>query len=211
MLLDARTAPSVGSSRPRSRRFGARLTGLIFLAAGIVLVSAQPTPRDPQAGYDPRSSPGTGQKFLEKFVGNWDVEKIFHPRNGEPTTSKGECRQTMINDGRFLKSEFTFYGPTNTTGLGLTGFDPATGLFSSVWVDSRSTRMSIRQSQAPFDGTNIVMSSVALAGGTHESRPSRNRTHLEDDGRKIVHDQYTMDTNNNERLMMELILTKKSD
>jgi Protein of unknown function (DUF1579) len=211
MPSDATIVSAPHPVRSRMRRFGARLSGFFFLAAGIALASAQQTPKDAQADYDPRTSPGAGQKFLQKMVGDWDVEKIFHPRNGKPVHSKGECHQAMINDGRFLKSDFVFYGDTNTTGLGLVGFDPATGFFTSIWADSRSAKLSIRQSQEPFDGTNIVMSSVALAGGTREARPSRNRTHLEDNGRKIVHDQYATDTNNTERLMMELILTKKGE
>jgi hypothetical protein len=190
---------------------------VIFLAAIILAGSpdqktaAQDKPRDPQAGYDPRSAPGTGQKYLEQFAGDWSVEKIFHPRNGDPVTTKGECHQAMINGGRFLKSDFIFYdGATNTTGVGLIGFVPDSGIFTSVWTDSRSTKMSIRQSRGPFDGNEIVMYSVPLANGVREARPSRNTTHLAEGGRKIIHQQYATNPDNTERLMMELILTKTS-
>ncbi len=173
--------------------------------------AAQEKPKDPQAGYDPRSAPGEGQKLLEKLVGDWDVEEIFHPRTGDPVITKGECRQTMINDGRFLKSEFVFHdGATNATGLGLVGFEADSGLFTSVWADSRSTKMSIRQSKDRFDGHEIIMSSFPMAGGVREARPSRNRTRLVDDGRKIIHQQFAINPDDTERLMMELILTKKS-
>ena len=50
---------------------------------------------DPQAKFEPKSSPGAGQKLLEKFVGDWDVTKSFYPRTGEPTRSKGRCKQAM--------------------------------------------------------------------------------------------------------------------
>ena len=166
---------------------------------------------DLQASYDPRSDPGSGQKFLEKFTGEWSVEKIFHPLTGGSVSSKGECHQMMINGGRFLKSEFVFFNSeTNTTGLGLIGFAPDSGLFTSIWTDSRSTKMSIRQSKAPFDGIEIVMFSMPLPNGGHEARPSRNSTRMLDGGRKIVHQQYAVNPDNTERLMMELILTKKS-
>src|SRR5262249_25567170 len=98
--------------------------------------------KDPQSRFEPRSKPGVGQQFLERFVGDWEVVKTFHSLSGgEPSRSKGECRQTIKQEGRFLYSEFVFYqGATKTTGLGITGFEPETGLFTSVWIDSRQTK-----------------------------------------------------------------------
>jgi hypothetical protein len=64
--------------------------------------------KDPQAEYEPRSRPGAGQAFLRKFEGDWSVVKTFYPRSGKPVRMNGECHQTMINEGRFLKSEFVF-------------------------------------------------------------------------------------------------------
>src|SRR5262245_51655184 len=65
--------------------------------------------KDPQLTFEPRSGPGEGQKFLQKFVGDWNVQKAFYPRGGgEPSRATGECKQTMIHDGRFLQSDFVF-------------------------------------------------------------------------------------------------------
>jgi len=165
--------------------------------------------KDPQSEYEPRSKPGEGQKFLQKFVGDWEVAKTFHPRSGDPVRQKGECRQTMIHGGRFLQSDFTFHGDAKTTGTGLIGFEPATGLFTSVWIDSRSTRMSFRQGQEKFDGQQIVLCSRVLGDDGKKGRVSRTVTRLEDDGRRIVHRQYTAGAGGRERLVMELVLTKK--
>src|SRR5262245_58784384 len=89
-------------------------------------------PKDPQASYEPRSGPGAGQKFLERFVGDWDVVKTFHPRTGEPARTPGTCRQRMIHEGRFLQSDFVFGTKDSaTTGMGLIGFETATGKFTS--------------------------------------------------------------------------------
>jgi hypothetical protein len=174
-------------------------------------VAAQDKPKDQEAAYDPRSSSGAGQKFLEKFAGDWTVEKRFHPRTGDPVVTKGECHQAMIHDGKFLKSDFVFRSETtNVTGTGLVGFEPATGLFTSVWADSHSTRMSIRQSKEPFNGSEIMLSSLPTANGVREARLSKNVTVLTDDGKKIVHKQFAIEADNSERLMFELILTRKS-
>jgi hypothetical protein len=168
--------------------------------------------KDPQSEYEPRSKPGQGQKFLQGFVGSWEVAKTFHPRSGEPLRQKGECRQTMIHGGRYLQSDFTFrHDEEKTTGTGLIGFDPASGLFTSVWIDSRSTRMSFRQGQEKFDGKQIVLYSCSLGGEGKQGRVSRTVTRLEDGGRRIVHRQYTAGEGGRERLVMELVLTKKDE
>src|SRR3954470_12929712 len=166
---------------------------------------------DPQSAVEPRSGPGVGQKFLEQFVGDWDVDKTFYSRSGAPSRTSGFCRQTMIHDGRFLQSEFTFQqGDSKTTGLGMIGFEPGPGIFTSVWTDSRATRMSLRQSKDKFDGKQIVLFGRSLGEGT-DARTSRTVTQLEDNGRKIVHRQYNSGDGGAERLLMELVMTRKAD
>jgi hypothetical protein len=169
-------------------------------------------PKDAQSSYEPRSAPGLGQKYLEKFVGDWDVQKAFYPQTGEPVRSSGRCRQAMIQDGRFLQSEFVFLqGDRRSTGLGIIGFEPQSGRFTSFWVDSRQTRMSARQSREPFDGEKIVLYSISLEpeSAGKEARRSRTVTHLEDQGRKLIHRQYALGSGGEERLMMELIMTRR--
>jgi hypothetical protein len=194
----------------------ARLVALpVILAvlAGWLAGAGQPPEKkddkkDPFAGFEPRSKPGAGQKFLEKFVGEWEVVKAFHPRAGDPVRVKGECRQTLIHDGRFLQSEFTFQTDSGkTTGLGLIGFEPDSGLFTSVWTDSRQTRMSIRRSEEKFNGEEITLVGKELDG--KDGRRTRTVTRLEDDGKKIVHRQYVIAADGKDRLVMELVLTKK--
>jgi len=190
---------------------------VVALAAALAPVTAQPpidkppVKKDPQSQIEPRSGPGAGQKFLEQFVGDWEVEKTFHPRSGEPAKQTGTCRQTMIHGGRFLQSEFTFDGPSGkTTGTGTIGFDADTGLFTSTWIDSRSTRLSLRRSKDKFDGKEIVLFSRSLEEGGKEARQSRTVTCVEEGGRKIIHRQYSAG-DGKERLVMELLMTRKPE
>lgn len=181
----------------------------LWLAFVCVGAGAQPPPdkKDPQSSIEPRSAPGAGQKFLQQFVGDWTVEKSFHPRDGAPVKTMGTCRQEMIHGGRFLRSEFSFDGANGkSTGTGLIGYDPATGLFSSVWVDSRSTRFSHRVGSEKFDGKSIVLKGATLDGAP--GRQSKTVTTVEDDGRRIVHTQYGQATDGSERIVMKLIMTK---
>lgn len=193
-----------------------RLAAVTAVAAALLLamtVAGPPTrasAQDPQAKFEPRSAPGAGQRYLQRFVGDWDVAKAFFPRAGEPNRSKGTCKQSMVQGGRFLQSEFIFgEGDRKTTGLGLIGFEPESGAFTSVWIDSRQTRMSHRRSRDKFDGSQIVLYSESLgAAEGKEARRSKTISKIEDGDKTIVHRQYSLGAGGEERLMMELVFTR---
>jgi Protein of unknown function (DUF1579) len=189
-----------------------RFIALTVIASCLLIAGAAraQTPKDAQSSYEPRSTPGSGQKYLEKFAGDWDVSKVFYPRSGEPVRISGQCRQTMIQGGRFLQSDFVFgQEEKKSTGLGIIGFEPESGRFTSFWVDSRQTRMSARQSREPFDGEKIVLYSLVLEPNGKETRRSRTVSQLDQNGRRLLHRQYALGTGGEERLMMELIMTRK--
>jgi hypothetical protein len=189
-----------------------RFAATIAAAAGLLTAAVGPAVgrQDPQATFEPRSRPGAGQEFLAKFAGEWRVTKTFHPRSGAPVRVEGRCRQAMIHEGRFLQSDFVFrQGGKETTGLGIIGFEPESGTFTSFWTDSRQTRMSVRRSRDPFDGHQIVLYSHSLDDGK-EARRSRTVSRLEDGGRKLVHRQYALGPGGEERLVMELVMIKEA-
>lgn len=161
--------------------------------------------------FEPRSAPGAGQAYLRRYVGDWAVKKTFYPRNGQPTTIEGECRQAMVHDGRFLQSDFTFRPPGSpaTEGRGLIGWEPDSGLFTSIWTDSRQTRMSLRRSKEKFDGDKIVLHSVSLDAAEKDPRRSKTVSIIDDKNLKITHRQYSLGGKDEERLVMELVMTKK--
>lgn len=170
-----------------------------------------PQPRkDPQSALEPRSTPGEGQKYLSRMVGRWAVVKTFYPRGGgAPAVSSGRCTQKMIHEGRFLESDFVFTDAgAETTGTGVVGFDAETGLFTSFWMDSRSTRFSIRQSEAPFDGTRIVLFGKTIGDPGPNARRSRTESVLEDGDRRLVHRQYSESPDGPGRLVMQLEMTR---
>jgi len=182
----------------------------VSLLSALIAAAQQRQTRDPQSSFEPRSGPGQGQKYLQRFVGAWDVTKTFYPRSGQPSVAKGDCVQTMINDNRFLKSDFTFHSESgDTTGLGLIGFESDTGKFTSVWVDSRQTRMSMRQSDDKFDGREIHLVGKTL-GDDKTARTSHTISRIEDDNNKITHKQFTPAPDGKDRLVMELLMTRKS-
>jgi hypothetical protein len=160
--------------------------------------------------YEPPNVAGAGQKLLAQFVGDWDVVKTFFPMNGKPIVTKGTCKQYMIQDGKFLQSDFTFINAdgTKSTGTGISGFDSKTNRFTTVWYDSRQTTMSIRQSDGTFDGKNIVLWTTPL-DTEHPGRKTVARAHLEEDGRLLLHRHFVIDDKGEERMMIELRMTRK--
>jgi hypothetical protein len=178
--------------------------------ATILLIAAAAVAQQTHNQYEPANAPGAGQKLLAQFAGDWDVVKTFFPMTGKPIVTKGTCKQYMIQDGKFLQSDFTFFNSdgTTSTGTGISGFDSKTNRFTTVWYDSRQTTMSIRQSDGTFDGKNIVLWSTPL----DTERPGRKtvaRAHLEDNGRVLLHRHYLIDEKGNERMMIEFRLTRK--
>ena len=163
-----------------------------------------------QNQYEPPNTPGAGQKLLAQFVGDWDVVKTFFPMHGKPIVQKGTCKQYMVKGGKFLVSDFTFFNPdgTQTTGTGISGFDSKSNRFTTVWYDSRQTTMSIRQSDGTFDGKNIVLWATPL-DPDNPGRKTVARAHLEDNGRILLHRHFLIDDKGNERMMLELRLTRK--
>jgi hypothetical protein len=185
----------------------------VVVTAALLLAAGPARGQEPKrAPFEPNSPPGAGQKLLEQFAGEWTAVKAFYPRSGEPIRAQGQCRQTMIHDGRFLRSEFTFeQGGKTSTGLGIIGFEPETGVFTSFWTDSRRTRMSVRQSRDPFDRRQIVLYSRSLDPQQKEARSTKTVSRLEDGGRKLVHRQYAIGADGTERLMMDLVMERKGE
>jgi hypothetical protein len=186
-----------------------------LVAAQSIFAQQAPTPqtekpRDPQNAYEPKNPPGAGQVLLAKFEGDWDMVKTFFPAKGDPVRTLGECRQRMIQDGRFLQSDFTFAEKdgTKSTGTGISGFDSKTNRFTTVWFDSKQTTMSIRQSDGKFDGKEIVLYSTSL-DPDKPGRKTVTRAHLEDDDRVLVHTHYLI-TDTGERKMIEFRFTRKA-
>ena len=163
-----------------------------------------------QNQYEPANAAGAGQKLLAQFVGEWYVLKTFFPLNGKPIVTSGTCKQYMVQDGKFLQSDFTFINPdgTRSTGTGISGFDPKTNRFTTVWYDSRQTTMSIRQSDGTFDGKNIILWATSL-DPDHPGRKTVAQAHLEENGRLLFHRHFSINDKGQERMVIELRMTRK--
>src|SRR6202453_5315357 len=130
-----------------------------IIATLIIATAAVAAAQQTHNQYAAPHTPGAGQKLLAQFAGDWDVVKSFFPQDGAPKVTKGTCKQYMIQDGKFLQSDFIFFDSdgTKSTGTGISGFDSKTNRFTTVWYDSRQTTMSVRQSDGTFGAKTIVL------------------------------------------------------
>jgi hypothetical protein len=69
--------------------------------------------------------------------------------------------------------------------------------------------MSARQSREPFSGDRIVLYGISLDPQAKETRRSKTVSRLDDEGRKLIHRQFALGSGGEERLMMELIMTRR--
>lgn len=185
-----------------------------LLAAMVALLAAQQTKKTPNPyqsrnQYEPSSPAGAGQKLLQQFVGDWTFVDTFYGANGHTRVTNGTCKQTMIEGGKFLESDFTFM-PANRpqyTGMGISGFDPATNKFTTLWIDATRPVMSIRQSDGTFDDKNIVLISTSLDPDA-VGRKTIARAHLDAQGR-LVYDHMLVNPDGSEQKMFEILFTRK--
>jgi hypothetical protein len=89
--------------------------------------------------------PGPEHKALEPLVGTWDCAVKFWFAPGQPPQeSKGTGKRHWILGKRFIEENFEGSAlGTPFKGLGVTGFDRAAKKYSSFWIDSMTTSMTL--------------------------------------------------------------------
>lgn len=86
-------------------------------------------------------TPGDQQKKMAKCVGDWKTHsKMWMAPGGDATESDGTCTGEMILGGRYLlmKHKGNIMGMP-FEGMSLDGYDNATKMYNSVWIDNMGT------------------------------------------------------------------------
>jgi hypothetical protein len=86
-------------------------------------------------------TPGDQHKQMSKCSGDWKVNtKMWMAPGGEPTVTDGTASAEMILGGRYLvtKHKATMMGMP-FEGMSIDGYDNATKMFNSVWLDNMGT------------------------------------------------------------------------
>ncbi len=87
------------------------------------------------------ATPGEGHKFLQKQVGEWEVNtKSWSQPGQEPEITKGSAKGEMIIGGRYMKMVYkgTIMGMP-FQGMGIHAYDNHLKKYLSTWVDNMGT------------------------------------------------------------------------
>lgn len=102
--------------------------------------------------------PGLAHELLATFAGEWDVTvRMFMDPAAPPQESKAKSSATLVLDGRFLLEQMKgeFMGMPYE-GMGFSGFDNATQMFTSTWCDSINTGISLNHGSIDQTGRIIT-------------------------------------------------------
>jgi hypothetical protein len=87
------------------------------------------------------ATPGQGHKFLQKFVGQWEVTtKMWQKPGAKPEITQGSAAGKMILGGRYVKLAYkgTVMGMP-FEGFGLHAYDNHIKKYLSTWIDNVGT------------------------------------------------------------------------
>ncbi len=119
---------------------------------------------------------------FEKDVGVWEAETEVHPAPGMPAIRhKATSTNRRIGGGRWLIVDYK--ADSGFEGHGIYGWDPATGKYTGVWVDSMQS--SIARSEGTWDPATRTMTFVTETA--HQGRTVRYRevTQTLEDGTQV--------------------------
>lgn len=136
------------------------LGGLVALAVFFNLVTCGVAQEPPK--------PGKEHASLKRLEGTWEGESEF---------GKGTMQYKMGLGGLWLVSDFEGeFGGVKFLGKGLDTYDPVTGKYRSVWVDSFSTAPRVMEGAMDKEGKILTLTGE---GRGQEGKPAQYKSILE--------------------------------
>ncbi len=99
-------------------------------------------------------------------VGNWNVEIRFRPAaNSEPLVSHATETSRLVG-GKWLLSEFQGdMGAAPFSGIGLNAYDPRTGTYPGMWIDTIANRIETTEGRYDPSAKSFTTVSEETRGG----------------------------------------------
>jgi hypothetical protein len=157
-------------------------------------------------------TPDKNHELLKKYVGDWDVDiSTWQDPMAKPQMSKGTAKNTLILDGRYVKSDFEgMMGEMKFQGLEIIGYDLFKKMYTTFWVDSMSTSFLATTGTINTAGnvlTETGMSPDPMTDGKTMQK-YRNVTTFISDG-KYKFEMFMVMPDGKETKGMELVYTRK--
>ncbi len=111
---------------------------------------------DQMAVYMKYANPGPEHQVLQAMAGSWKTVTKAWMGPGDPVSTEGHCKTSVILGGRFITDEFkgTFMEKP-FEGFGLLGYDLLKKEYVSAWTDSMGT--AIMMSRGSMDPAGKVL------------------------------------------------------
>jgi len=118
------------------------------------------------------AQPGDMHKSIAKFEGTWEASTMMWMEPGaDPMSSVASSKNEMMLGGRYLRQSFkgNIMGMA-FEGVGITGYDNYSKMFTSLWMDNTSTMIMV------FEGTTNEEGQVVMTGKYKDPRSGETKT-----------------------------------
>ena len=191
------------------------LNKILFLSLMIFLISGASFAQDDNVQAEQMKiwmeymTPGPMHEMLTKGVGEWTtISKFWMDPAGEPMVVEGSGVTEMILGGRYEKSTLTstMMG-METEGFSITGYDNATGEFTSTWIDNLGTGTAIVKGKFDENTNSIISKGTMVDPMTGQEMEIREVRTFIDVNNQLL--EMYMTYNGQEFKSMEIVFTRK--
>jgi hypothetical protein len=156
-------------------------------------------------------TPGEGQKLLEPFIGEWNIDSEWWAAPGAPV-QESEATSTVewIFDGRYTmeRVEGEMEGMP-FRGMGIVGYDNYAQKYNSLWIDNMSTMFFLETGTANEEGNEFVLEGTYDDYITGEkAKPSRTVVKIVNENVRTS-EMYTTTPDGEEYMTMKLTYTRE--
>ena len=141
---------------------------LALAVAAPVFAQQDQDPAAAQEAWMKAAAPGEFHAFLAKKAGKWRIAGKMWPAPGQdPVASESTAEAEMILGGRYLveKMQGSAMGMP-FEGMGITGYDNASGLVTSIWYDTMGTGTMVMTGTWEKPGAPLVTTGTTVDPAT---------------------------------------------
>lgn len=116
------------------------------------------------AAWEKLGTPNEHHERLGYTIGEWDVHSSFNMPDGSTMESGGHMTSEWVFGGRFVKTDFHLDNMMGQPfdGVAYVGYDNETEEYTSVWMDSMSTKTFLHTGW--FDGDRFITKGKGAMG-----------------------------------------------
>ncbi len=184
-----------------------KITFLSLLFFGMFLTVKAQSPEEMKT-WEAYMTPGEPHQLLKDMSGTWSAQiKMWMDPSQEPVKSQGTVNYSMILGDRYQEGVFkSMMMGMPFEGRQIMGYDNATEMYVSVWMDNMGTGIMKTQGIMNKDGI-LVMEGMMVDPIQGKEIPVLSKGQIE--GKRQFFEMFVIDENKNLVKTMEINYTKK--